>query len=433
MDAWYLWDDEAEKRKLRSQVASHKANTEKLTEQLSQMKASVPTPSASAPPSFSPFYPQIPRRPEPPSDLLDSWVPPLSPPPPPPGPNQGAAAETPETPLALPLAVTPENPIILPDPTDPNGVVVIHLTPEQNDTYHIDRVEPGDTGDDLVMVYSPRANPEAIRTVGLSPAHITQRRRQGLVPFRQLPRNPVRQLPLREYPNPTGGQPLQVHVPWTPGDLLNWQDTFPKMREDPLGFKRKLQTVCSIYKPTWGDINQLLDTILNPDQRQQLTSAATWPRQEPPDDATLQDAITNLLGAVNTICPFKPDWGKAPEFQPTDSWECQWTRDTKVKIQRIKGFIGIVNRMNCAVKLRMEGRKRERVVCLHKRDLFKSDVMTLSTGQFSHFSMEYSTSYVPSPSPSSMRGTTSPPPELANWVRKEESVPPGRTLHLSRT
>ncbi|XP_065407973.1 uncharacterized protein LOC135980777 [Chrysemys picta bellii] len=85
------------------------------------------------------------------------------------------------------------------------------------------------------------------------------------------------QAPLRTIPVPTtDGNVVDryVHVPFTTADLMNWQTTTPRLRDDPDVVHRRFRAIFQSHSPDWQDVGQLLDCLLRTEEKERVLRGA---------------------------------------------------------------------------------------------------------------------------------------------------------------
>ncbi|XP_026518083.2 uncharacterized protein LOC113408862 [Terrapene carolina triunguis] len=85
------------------------------------------------------------------------------------------------------------------------------------------------------------------------------------------------QAPLRTIPVPTtDGNVVDryVHVPFTTADLMNWQTTTPRLRDDPDVVHRRFRAIFQSHNPDWQDVGQLLDCLLRTEEKERVLRGA---------------------------------------------------------------------------------------------------------------------------------------------------------------
>uniref|UniRef100_A0A8C3FJW8 CCHC-type domain-containing protein n=1 Tax=Chrysemys picta bellii TaxID=8478 RepID=A0A8C3FJW8_CHRPI len=159
------------------------------------------------------------------------------------------------------------------------------------------------------------------------------------------PTSKIVQAPLRAYPVPmSNGQPAMVftHTPFTSTDLLNWQRSMPRLRDNPEAVERTFRTIFSIHLPTWADVNQLLDTLLTEDEHQKVkektaahylshqdwgnmpTAEPNWNPNDDRDKLRIDRYRQATLHGIQAAGEATPNWGKVtacvqlPNEHPSD-------------------------------------------------------------------------------------------------------------------
>ncbi|XP_075782224.1 uncharacterized protein LOC142829039 [Pelodiscus sinensis] len=96
--------------------------------------------------------------------------------------------------------------------------------------------------------------------------------------FGKLPGTPEAYMaPLQAYPVPQNNGTFAIaytHVPFMAANLLHWQRSTPRLRNNPEEVERTFRTIFSTHLPTWADVNQLLDTLLTEDKKQKVKEKA---------------------------------------------------------------------------------------------------------------------------------------------------------------
>uniref|UniRef100_A0A8C3S4Z7 CCHC-type domain-containing protein n=1 Tax=Chelydra serpentina TaxID=8475 RepID=A0A8C3S4Z7_CHESE len=83
--------------------------------------------------------------------------------------------------------------------------------------------------------------------------------------------------PLRTIPVPTiNGEVIDhyVHIPFTTADLMNWQSTTPRLRDDPDVVHRRFRAIFQSHDPDWQDVGQLLDCLLRTEEKERVLRGA---------------------------------------------------------------------------------------------------------------------------------------------------------------
>uniref|UniRef100_A0A7M4FZJ8 Core shell protein Gag P30 domain-containing protein n=1 Tax=Crocodylus porosus TaxID=8502 RepID=A0A7M4FZJ8_CROPO len=144
--------------------------------------------------------------------------------------------------------------------------------------------------------------------------------------------HPVIQAPLRTYPVlmvAGGHQMVFTRTPFATSDLLNWQRTMPRLRDNPEAVERMFRTIFSTQMPTWADVNQLLNTLMTEDERQKVKEKATayltarncslndWPTADPNWDPNiwaqkldLDRFLEAVLNGIKEAGEATPIWSK---------------------------------------------------------------------------------------------------------------------------
>ncbi|XP_034270661.2 uncharacterized protein LOC117664045 [Pantherophis guttatus] len=64
------------------------------------------------------------------------------------------------------------------------------------------------------------------------------------------------------------------HVPFTSSDLLNWKMHYGPFCNKPAEVTDLIKTIVDTHNPTWRDLQQLMSTIFNPEEREKIRNAA---------------------------------------------------------------------------------------------------------------------------------------------------------------
>lgn len=76
----------------------------------------------------------------------------------------------------------------------------------------------------------------------------------------------VIQAPLHQAVRPEG-LPVFVRVQFTTSDLLKWKQSVGSYQDDPEKMHRLGQTIVMNHKPTWRDMQTLLNTLFSPEEK----------------------------------------------------------------------------------------------------------------------------------------------------------------------
>ncbi|XP_044873330.1 uncharacterized protein LOC123370685 isoform X2 [Mauremys mutica] len=181
----------------------------------------------------------------------------------------------------------------------------------------------------------------------LSTAISPSRTRQGVVYGEDAVKT---QAPLRTIPVPTTdgeGVDHYVHVPFTTADLMNWQNTMPRLRDDPDVVHRRFCAIFQSHNPDWQDVGQLLDCLLRTEEKERvlrgareaaeaagdgrdliaLTNPTQWNPNNSTHQANLKKFLTHVLTGVKQAGERTLDWPKVhntvqgKEEHPSDFYE----------------------------------------------------------------------------------------------------------------
>lgn len=83
-----------------------------------------------------------------------------------------------------------------------------------------------------------------------------------------------------------------VQVPFSPNDLVLWQQKLHRLRDDPEKVVHTIRGVLRGYDPTWADVQQLLESVFTPDGHIRIqehnprwaaeaTGRRPWPMADP--------------------------------------------------------------------------------------------------------------------------------------------------------
>uniref|UniRef100_A0A452H6N9 Core shell protein Gag P30 domain-containing protein n=1 Tax=Gopherus agassizii TaxID=38772 RepID=A0A452H6N9_9SAUR len=132
-------------------------------------------------------------------------------------------------------------------------------------------------------------------------------------------------------------QMVFTHTSFATSDLLNWQRTMPRLRDNPEAVERMFRTIFSTHVPTWADVNQLLDTLMTEDERQRVKEKSAghldvpWPITDPNWDPNtpagkvqLDGFLKAVLSGIRDAGEATPNWSKVtacvqrPDEHPSD-------------------------------------------------------------------------------------------------------------------
>lgn len=63
---------------------------------------------------------------------------------------------------------------------------------------------------------------------------------------------------------------LFQHVPFTSTDLLNWKHQYGLYSQKPQEITELIRTIMRTHSPNWTDIQQLMATMFNPEEREKI-------------------------------------------------------------------------------------------------------------------------------------------------------------------
>lgn len=175
--------------------------------------------------------------------------------------------------------------------------------------------------------------PELVDWTIATPSH-PNRRFSKFNPTSSTPGQDL-QAPLRAYPVPTQGghEMVFAHLPFSTNDLLNFQQSMPRLRDSPDVVYQRFKTIFTSYAPNWNDIGQLLDCLLTEDERQKVKTKAMeyirgkpasntwvlteWPVTNPHWDANndqgklaLANFVESVLEGIKAAGEVTPNWSK---------------------------------------------------------------------------------------------------------------------------
>uniref|UniRef100_A0A669QIP6 Core shell protein Gag P30 domain-containing protein n=1 Tax=Phasianus colchicus TaxID=9054 RepID=A0A669QIP6_PHACC len=138
---------------------------------------------------------------------------------------------------------------------------------------------------------------------------------------------------------------VSVHQPWKPGDLLLWQERFPRLRDNAEKCAKMLSSIIRDYKPNWEDMQTLLQELFTTEERERILAKdrelsnnqqgrPTWPVQDPSWEIHTHDgmeawksATNGLLEAIRACEERVTNWARVQECQqrlgehPSDYWQ----------------------------------------------------------------------------------------------------------------
>lgn len=88
-----------------------------------------------------------------------------------------------------------------------------------------------------------------------------------LAPLRQVDQQVINQQGEAEY------RPLFQYVPFTTTDLLNWKQHYGPLSSKPTEMADLFKTIMLTHNPTWQDVQQLLNALLTPEEREKWKGA----------------------------------------------------------------------------------------------------------------------------------------------------------------
>lgn len=66
---------------------------------------------------------------------------------------------------------------------------------------------------------------------------------------------------------------LFQHIPFTTSDLLNWKLHCGPFSEKPTKIANLVKTIVDTHNPTWQDLQQLMEMLFNPEEREKIRNA----------------------------------------------------------------------------------------------------------------------------------------------------------------
>lgn len=67
-----------------------------------------------------------------------------------------------------------------------------------------------------------------------------------------------------------GQQRLLLHILFTSSDLLNWKHPYGPYSQKPWEVTDLIHIIMKMHNPDWSDIQQLMGTIFNPEEREKI-------------------------------------------------------------------------------------------------------------------------------------------------------------------
>ncbi|KFO57812.1 hypothetical protein N302_03222, partial [Corvus brachyrhynchos] len=101
---------------------------------------------------------------------------------------------------------------------------------------------------------------------------------------------------------------IYIKAPFSLGELQQWKNSIGKYRDNPERVAMRVEMAIKSQNPDWGDLNVMLDELLDKTEREMVNKAAI-------SAIETQIATGNLQGSVNDIYPLaNPNWDpKVPE------------------------------------------------------------------------------------------------------------------------
>ncbi|ETE59535.1 gag, partial [Ophiophagus hannah] len=109
-------------------------------------------------------------------------------------------------------------------------------------------------------------------------------RAQLLAPLRQMDQR------VRNAQGQEDIQPLFQYVPFTTTDLLNWKQHYGPLSAKPREVVDLFGTIIKTHNPTWQDLEQLMNSLLNGEERERLSHAISK-ILKPTDGGNLQAVL----------------------------------------------------------------------------------------------------------------------------------------------
>ncbi|KAG6922519.1 polyprotein [Chelydra serpentina] len=192
-------------------------------------------------------------------------------------------------------------------------------------------------------MYCPQPRPPTVAAQNISPHHTRKGAFYG--------KNAVNVLaPLRKILVPTiNGEVIDhyVHVPFTTADLMNWQSTTPRLRDDPDVVHRRFRAIFQAHDPDWQDVGQLLDCLLSTEEKERvlrgareaaetggdghvfitLVNPTQWNPNNPTNMRELKNFLDYILTGIKQAGKRTLDWSKVhntvqgKEEHPSDFYE----------------------------------------------------------------------------------------------------------------
>ncbi|XP_050799714.1 uncharacterized protein LOC127046585 [Gopherus flavomarginatus] len=128
---------------------------------------------------------------------------------------------------------------------------------------------------------------------------------------------------------------------------MNWQNTTPRLRDDPDVVHRRFHAIFQSHNPDWQDVGQLLDCLLRTEEKERvlrgareaaeaagdgrdiiaLTNPTQWNPNDSAHQANLKKFLTHILTGIKQAGKRTLDWSKVhntvqgKEENPSDFYE----------------------------------------------------------------------------------------------------------------